>query len=151
MDFYDWILFIHILAGATWVGGLIYANVLMIATAKAGDSVALVDTALRVGKVNRTMLPPAGAITVLAGIYLVSDRWDFGDGWVSASLALALGVIAVAVGFMVPESRKVEREVAANGPGPAVGARLRRIGMLARLFTLVVAFVLLLMIWKPGL
>lgn len=152
MDFYDWVLFVHILAGSAWLGGLIYANALMYSTARAGEPSALVDTAIRAGRINRALLPPAGAVTILAGLYMVGDdsRWDLSDGWVLTALILALGVVALAIAFFVPETRSIEREVAANGPGPAVGARLRRIGLLARLVTVVLTFVLLLMIWRPG-
>lgn len=151
MDSYDWVLFIHLLASAAWLGGLLYSNVLMFVISRSGDPGVILDSALRVGKVNRLLLPPAGLVTVGAGAYLVGDRWEFSQEWVVISLVLSLLVIATAIFFFVPELRSIERVVAADGPGSAIAARLRRIGMLARLVTVVLIVVLLLMVWKPGL
>lgn len=147
---YEWMLFVHLLAAAAWLGGLLYSNVMMFVISRSGDPGVILDSALRVGKVNRLFLPPAGLVTVGAGAYLAGDRWEFSQEWVMIALVLALLVIATAIFFFVPELKTIEQIVATDGPGPAIAARLRRIGMLARVVTLVLIVVLLLMVWKPG-
>jgi uncharacterized membrane protein len=91
---YTWLLFVHVLAAAIWVGGAFLLAVLVIGVIRAcdPDEVARFGVALR--RVGPVLLAPATVATIGVGVWLVleSAAWDFGQFWIQ----LALGLFAAA-------------------------------------------------------
>lgn len=104
--FYDVVLWLHILAffiafGPTYAYGLFFAM-----AAKAGPQ-AMAQTG-RAVKTWDTIAGGIGALVILAtGIYLVIDRWEFSDFFVSWGLLVILAILGLTHGFFLPRTQKV--------------------------------------------
>lgn len=96
----DFLLIIHVLAAATWVGAGVFSGFAGSRMARQGG-----PAALGWAKVSREaavkVFNPAGILTALSGILLVifSDAYDWGDAFVTVGLTVVVinGVIGGAV------------------------------------------------------
>jgi uncharacterized membrane protein len=86
---------IHLLAAATWTGGLIVLGALVIALRRAGaDRSLLQATARQFGRVSWTAMAVAVA-TGVAQVFVMHMRWTYGRLHIKLTLvALAIGVAA---------------------------------------------------------
>jgi uncharacterized membrane protein len=110
--------------------------------------------------INRRFAAPALLVVLVTGIYQVDEGgFEFGDAWISASLAIVIALGALSGAYFVPSDRRlgamVEREVAAAGTGEVAlsdeylrGARTQ--GMVGALAGFLVVLAIFLMIVKPG-
>jgi uncharacterized membrane protein len=104
------------------------------------------------------LLTPAGAVALLAGLYLVGEAWDFADLFVNVGLIAIVLLLGLAHGFFNPQGRKAialaERDIAAAGAGEvtlsdeywAVSKRIAQVGTLAGIVILATIFF---MVVKP--
>lgn len=150
-SFYDWLLFLHVLAAMVWVGGLVGLSVLVTQVLRRGehDAVARFIGNLRV--IGPLTLAPATVAVVGFGIWLVldSDVWDFGQTWIV--LALALFAVAIVVGAVFQSRAAIGAQRAVDAGDTVEASRLLRRwswGMWLILVLLVVATWD--MVFKPG-
>lgn len=108
--------------------------------------------------INQWFASPALVVILLTGIYQMSEgNWDYGDVWVSASLAIVVVLAALNGAYFIPEDRKlgpmVERELAA-GSDVTLSAeyqrRAQREGIVGAIAGLLVIAAIFLMVVKPG-
>ena len=71
---------------------------------------------------NRYFASPALAVILLTGIYQMAEgNWDYGDFWVSGTLAIVLAIGAINGAYFIPTDRRllpmVERDIEAAGNG----------------------------------
>ncbi len=110
---------------------------------------------------NRRFASPALAVILLTGIYQMAEgNWDYGDFWVSGTLAIVLAIGARNGAYFIPTDRKllpmVERDIEAAGDGEVKLSdeylRLGRIeGMVGALMGFLIVTAIFLMVTKPGL
>lgn len=154
---YDVVVFVHVTAvvvafGATFAYPFFQAVVERVSPRS-------VPATFRAMHVTSRYLVVPGALVVLAsGIYLTSDRWDFGYRFVIVGLSIVVVVIILGATFFDRhEARAItlsERDVAAAGLGEVelseeyweVSKRIARVGMLASLLIVVTVFF---MVVKP--
>jgi len=110
--------------------------------------------------INRFFAGPALLVVLLTGIYQMAEGdWDYGDFWVSGTLAIVIALGALNGAYFLPADRKlgamVERDIEASGPGEVKlsdeyqrGARLE--GILGTVAGLLVIVAIFLMVTKPG-
>jgi len=72
--------------------------------------------------INQFFATPAILIVAGTGVYQVSEgNWDYGDLWVSGTIAILAVVALINVAFFIPTDRKllpmIEREIANLGGG----------------------------------
>lgn len=141
MDWYDWLLFLHVLSAFALVGALTVLWALVLATRPARPVVTGEAAAAIVRPAN--VLVVAGTLgTIVFGIWLAIDHDDYRvwDGWILASLVLW----AVGSGLGDRAGKAFTR--ALDGSLEA-----RRSGLvLHSAATVVVLAILILMIFKPG-
>lgn len=152
----EWALLFHLVGAFLFVGGAIVAAVGFEAARRRTlpGEVALLLALTRVG----VLLVALGALLVLPfGLWLVSlGPWDFGTGWVDASLALFAA--AAVLGWVGGQSPKQARLLAArlDREGRNGNAKLRallddRLARAANYATaLLVLAIVVLMVFKPG-
>jgi len=132
VDLYDWLLFLHVLAGFAIVGAVVVFAVLLVAPDPA---------VLRLTPLARRLWDTGGGGTIFFGVWLALNRpeYEIWDGWVIA--ALVLWVIAAAAGarFGMGYSSAIE-----------VGRPPERSLALYGAMTLAVSLLLIDMIFKPG-
>src|SRR5262249_58893874 len=97
-DFYDWLLFFHILGVALWLGGLVVASVFGTLVLRSRDLALVGRFTASLGIVGAIL--GTSMLAVLAfGIWLVvrSDAWNFGQAWVIAGLGLFAAAFPIRV------------------------------------------------------
>ena len=152
--FYDISVFVHVAAvvvgfGATFAESLTF------------------PLALKVGKqhlpyvhrlgiaINQRFASPALALIIITGVYQTSDRWDFGDFWISATFLIALILGAMNGAYFIPGERRlllqVERELADGGElSEDYQRKARRMGAMGALAGVLVLLAIFFMVTKPG-
>ncbi len=149
IDFYDVVVFVHVLAVVVAFGVTFAYPVMFAVAGRAGtDLVALhrFEVAL-----TRRLITPAMVVVLLAGIYLTVDRWDFSEPWISAALAIIIVIFGLVGGVLAPSERRA-LELAERDPGGDEYAReARKLGIVGSLATLLVVVAIFVMVTKPGL
>ena len=147
---YDWLLFLHILAAMLWLGGIVVIGAFafrILHTRQPGATAAFLGN-LRV--IGPLVLAPAPAILLAMGIWMVADRWEFDETWVS--LGFGLFLVAFLIGAAHQSRAAIAAEKASKaGDDAAALHHLRHwaYGMAVILVLLVVATWD--MVFKPGL
>ncbi len=151
MTLYELLLFVHILAAATWVGGAVMLKVQSARALKADPNRAA-ELALETERVGTTVLMPSSIVLLVAGLWLVFEGdWGFGPLWIKLGLGIyVVSAVAGAV-FLGPLYKQVGELRAERGPGDAeVTARLRRISNLSWVDLGLLVAAVFVMTVKPG-
>ena len=149
-------LFLHILA-AYWLAAGLFANTVVRAQAKRSSELRDKVAVLRVGaRIAQIFITPGSIIAGLLGFWLVTARgWGFQLGWVQASSALYLVMLAVGLGFVGPRMRAMVRAGEASLAAGAPTDEFKRLAaaklpaILADVLALGVVVLTLLMTLKP--
>jgi uncharacterized membrane protein len=158
VEFYDWLLALHVLAAFSLVAALVLYSVIIAASwnlSLPGD----VSRMFRLSRVGDAAIAVGALGTLVLGIWLAidSDDYQVWDGWVIA--ALVLWVLSLETGrrtgAVYNAVRDRARALATEGPDtprPELNAMLRSTTGLAFHAATVVLIVALLvvMIYKPG-
>jgi uncharacterized membrane protein len=148
---YDLLKYIHILAAIVWVGGAFIIQMLAIQASRSKDPTDLPRLGRDVGIVGGRVFPIASVILLVAGAYLVTQRWSFGQAWVTISLVLWLASLLSGALYLGPRSTKVGELFAAEGPTSVAGrALMAQIFLISRLELVSFAVIVFLMVFKPG-
>jgi hypothetical protein len=159
LDFYSFVLFLHI-ASAVIAFGVTFAYPVIQMAIQRGDVRALPAWHAAEEAVGRKLITPGATFVLLSGIYMALDRWDdLGGAWYSAAGVIVIVLLGLGHGFFVPQSRRMkaqaEADLAAGAADTgtmsaaydAIGRRVAAVGVLS---SLLVLLALLLMVWKPG-
>jgi hypothetical protein len=147
-----WILLAHVLGGATWFGASIYIEGLMASAARTKDPETIMTVGLKVAKTNGRVLMGAGFITLIFGTWLVFESvYSFEMLFVTVGFAVA--IIGLALGFFLfkPKGAEVEAIVAERGlTDPEAMAKMKSLGNLGHVMTLLVSIAMIMMVLKTG-
>jgi len=148
---YKALLFLHLLAAITWLGGAIHGEALLAMAGRRGPD-ARARTTLQVLDTSGRLTGPAGVVTIGLGFALVLETaWTFEMPWVVGAVVLAGFAVATWIGFLTPMGR--ELGVLAEREGlfhPEVATRAARLGGIFHANTALLTLVLFLMVFKPG-
>ena len=151
MTLYHLLLFIHILLGMVWVGGIVHSEVQIIGAERSRDPSRVVDAYVSLAATNRKLfLIPSWAVTGFGAWLVVETNRSFAELWIV--LAMIGSLLAAGVGLVVlaAEGMKISRMVRERQDREVVLARIFRLSRLRKVHTLVLVSVLALMIWQPG-
>ncbi|MEW6581771.1 MAG: DUF2269 family protein [Actinomycetota bacterium] len=153
MTRYETLLLIHVVMAVVWVGGGAALNILAVRVVSAGSPERTVGFARDVEWVGTRVFAPASLLALGSGVWAASEGdWSFGDPWISMGFAGWAFSFLVGMLFIGPQSGRVSRVVAAEGPSsPAAQAGIRRILLVSRVELLVLLVVIWAMVAKPGL
>ena len=151
---YEVAIFLHILGGFIWVGGLLYTQLIWqrMILSESDDSARGIYEAINWS--GNRIIVPAALVVLAAGITMVSvsEAWAFSQFWVIAALVL-FAVSAVGFGTwtdkLFAESLALLNDEGASGPGYRAAAH--RLIRITRIDGFVVITILALMVFKPGL
>jgi uncharacterized membrane protein len=153
---HDWLLLLHVAGAFCVLAGAAFAVVLNQAALRQ-ERPAQVALLLRLVRVSVFLIVVGMLSTLAFGLWLVDDTgYEFGDGWVSAALALwVIAIVAGAIGGgRDRKTRKLAERLAAEGDRPSeeLQARMRDPASLVLSYGSGAAIIaiLVLMIWKPG-
>ena len=153
MSLYELLLFLHLGAAITWLGGGVATQFFALRALKSGDSARIAGFALDIKWIGDRVLAFASLLTLIAGIALVleSDAWGFGDDWIVIALVLFAVTFLAGVGFFGPESGRIAALVSSEGAeSPAAQARIRRILVLSRIDLVLLFLIVFDMAVKPS-
>jgi uncharacterized membrane protein len=158
VDWYDWLLFLHILAAFVMVGGTVLYWTILVAGWRV-DRPSVAAAFFRVARPADLVVPAASVVTLGLGIWLAIylDAYRIWDPWILAAIALwvVYGVAGTRTGKIFARAGDRARELVAAGadePSPELNALLRsRAGLvLHSVSSAALLLILVLMIWKPG-
>lgn len=148
----QWILLAHVLGAATWFGAHVYVEGMMASATRTKDPETIMTVGLTVVKTNQRVLVGAGLVTLIFGIWLVVESvYDFGMIFVDVGLIATTIVLALSLLIVGPKGKEMAKLVAEHGlTDPEAQGKMRHIGKLSRVMTLLVAVAMILMVLKPG-
>lgn len=154
MSLDELLLFIHILAGITWVGGSIMLQIFGMRAVVAKDPDETKHFMRQADFLGKWVFMPAGIIILVVGSWLVTrdSRWDFDQFWISFAFVIVIVSALLGIFFYPRQIRKVEA-LQAEGKRPAdppFAASLRTIGRVSFFETLFLVAVVWAMVVKPG-
>jgi uncharacterized membrane protein len=159
---YDVSLFIHITVVVVGFGATFAEAIMFPVALKAGVRHLPYVHRLQLA-INQYMAGPALLVVLITGIYQTSERWEFDQFWISASLAIVILLGAINGAYFIPADRRlgpmVERDIAAAGGGEIKLSDLsdeyqrrgRIEGIVGAITDLLLIIVIYMMVTKPGL
>lgn len=156
---YDFSVFIHVTAVVVGFGATFAESVMFPVAMKMSPRNLPYVHQLQL-TINRFFAGPALVVVVITGIYQMSERnFEWGDFWVSGSLAIVIAIGALLGAYFIPTDRKllpmVEREIEAAGSGEVKLSEeyLRKgnvEGIMGTITGLLLIAAIFLMVTKPG-
>jgi uncharacterized membrane protein len=150
VTWYEFALFVHILAAVVWVGGGVTIQALSFRIIRADDPVRMAGFAKDVEKVGMFVFLPASLLVLGFGFALMAEgNWSY-DFWVIFGLAV-VGLSALTGSlFLGPEAGRIGKLIDAKGPEyPEVQERIKRILMISRIELTLLIAVVFAMVVKP--
>lgn len=151
MTWYEFWLFLHVVAAITWVGGAGAIQVFGVLTKRAADPAKTVFFARNVAWTVMRVFLPASILAFVSGVGLVETAgWDWGEPFIVFGLVLWAAVSLVAFGFLARAQGRAALSLEAEGPSPALMLRFRNLVWLSRVLLAVLLLIVFLMTVKPG-
>jgi uncharacterized membrane protein len=151
MTWYEFWLFLHVVAAITWVGGAGAIQVFGVLTKRAADPAKTVFFARNVAWTVMRVFLPASILAFVSGVGLEeTGGWDWGEPFVVFGLVLWAAVSLVAFGFLARAQGRAALRLEAEGPSPALMLRFRNLVWLSRVLLAVLLLIVFLMTVKPG-
>jgi len=138
--FYDVVLSIHVMAVVA-AFGVWFAYPLLVAPGDAAAHRAQV-------RVARLVVTPAGALALLAGVYLASDRSYWSEVWVSVPLLILIVLMGLTGAYFVPRQQRLA-ELAEAGGGAEYTALAVQVSRVAFAAAGLVVVAIFFMVAKP--
>jgi uncharacterized membrane protein len=153
VTWYDLLLFLHITGAVVWVGGAAMLQFFGLRTMATGSPARLVAFASDLEWIGFKVLMPFSAMAFLAGLGMVwnASFWTIGEDWIVIGLVLFALTFLAGMLFFGPESGRVGKLVAAEGPrSPIVQARIKRLIVLSRIDLVLLFLIIFDMTVKPS-
>ena len=145
----DWLVAIHILCAAIWVGGAFITQMHAIRATHGGE-VPLAAFSKDSEFVGMRVFLPASLILLGTGIWLISRDVFQLDEWVVWGLIVIGLSIVTGAGFLGPESGRLGQLIEERGTEDAeVQRRIKRIFLVSRVELVLLISVVLVMALKP--
>ncbi len=151
MTLYELLLFVHVLAAAAWVGGVVFFGFVLEVALRLDDRSLLLRLIAYDDRLAPIYYIPAIVLLLAAGVGLVLDGpWSFGDGWVIAGIALLLGAFALGILFFLPTAKRLRAAVDTAGvESPEVRERLASYRVLTWIDAAILVAAVFVMTVKP--
>ena len=150
---YHSLMTIHVLMAVAWIGGGLMITLQAERSRQAHDEAELIKTAITADFWATRVFIPASIVLLLCGIGMVVDgHIGFSKPFVDVGLAVWLVSLGLGSGFLGPQGKKVGQLVDAGGGtiDAAILARVDRILWVARVDLVLLVFVIVNMVIKPG-
>ena len=149
---YEYLLFLHVLMAAIWVGGAVTLQIYASRLIKENDALKLADFARHTAWIGQRVYAVASVILLIMGIWLVIDGpWEFSDAWVSIGMAGWGATFITGAFFIGPTAGKLAPAIEQKGAAdPEVQRGIKRILAIGRIDLAVLILVIADMTIKPG-
>jgi uncharacterized membrane protein len=144
-------LFLHVSATIVWIGGAVAAQVFGVLAKRSGDPSRSAGFGRDMGFIALKVFLPASLVVFVTGALLVEDaNWRWSEPFVVFGIVGWAAVSLVAFGYLSREMGKAGERMAAEGPSPALMARVGRLVLVARVLILVLFAIVFMMVVKLG-
>ena len=151
MTYYEVLLFLHILAAITWIGGGIALQLIGVRAEQTRNGPfmqALGDSSDWLAK--RLFIPSSLATLVLGILLTIEGPWTFDTLWINLGFAGFAASFLTGILFLKPEGERIGRAIAAHGPGSKQARQhIRRINVVQRVELVILVLVVAAMSIKP--
>lgn len=150
MTLYEFLLFVHIVCIAVWMGGGMVNAIFIKTAAGLTSTAAIAPIARRAHALGNMVFAPASILALATGIWLVIEGpWSFSDTWISIGFTGI--IVAIVIGAVFHSKRGARAvELAEADDLPALQQHLHGWVQLARVDLLLITLVILDMVVKPG-
>ena len=147
VQFYDVVLWIHILAFLIAFGPTYGYGMFMAAAGKAGPT-AMIEAVKVMAKWDRIAITTGSVVLLISGHYMASERWDFSDFFVNWGNIVFLVILGMTHAYFVPREKRV---IAALEQGNEAEAQAlgQKIGMVGAFMGVLVILTVYVMTAKP--
>jgi uncharacterized membrane protein len=149
----EWIVVLHVMAGAAWFGGQVYVEGLMAAAGRTKDSSTILTIALNVVKTSVRVFSGAAVLLLITGVWLLLDEsspYEFEDMFVSIGFLIVLIGLGVTLFYFRPKGASIESSIEQQGPTSETAlATAKQVSMVSHVMSLLVAIALIVMVLKP--
>ena len=147
VQFYDVVLWIHILAFLIAFGPTYGYGMFMAAAGKAGPA-AMIEAVKVMMRWDRVAITTGAIVLLVSGHYMASERWDFSNFFVNWGNIVILVLLGFTHAYFVPRERRV---VAALEEGRSDDAQAmgQQIGMVGAIMGVLVIITVYVMTAKP--
>jgi len=151
MSRYELWLFLHVAAAMVWIGGATAGQVFAALAKRSGDPARTAAFGRDIGFVGRYVFLPASLVVFVTGALLTEEGgWPWSEPFVLFGVAAWAVVSALAFGYVLRELKVAGATIAAEGPTPALVARVNRLVLIARVLIVVLFVIVFAMVVKPG-
>jgi uncharacterized membrane protein len=153
MSLYEFLVIVHILAAAVWIGGGIMITAIAARAWSSREDSRVIELS-RIGDfVGNRVFAPATLLVIISGAWAVTEGpWKFDQAWISIGFAGWIVGLLLALLWHRVEGSRIRAAVADGG---AAGAAARRIANLSLGIGLLELAILVVVVWamvaKPGL
>lgn len=150
---YHSLMTIHVLMAVAWIGGGLMITLQAERSRQAHDEAELVKTAISADFWATRVFIPSAVVLFLCGVGMVIDgHIGFGRPFVDIGLVGWLVSMGLGSGFLAPQGKKVGQLLDAGGGtvDAAIVQRVERILWVARVDLVILLFVIVNMVVKPG-
>ena len=147
VQFYDVVLWIHILAFLIAFGPTYGYGMFMAAAGKAGPT-AMIEAVKVMAKWDRIAITTGAVLLLVSGHYMASERWEFSDFFVNWGNIVFLVILGMTHAYFVPREKRV---IAALEQGNQEEAQAlgQKIGMVGAFMGVLVILTVYVMTAKP--
>ncbi len=154
VSFYDVVLTVHILAVVV-AFGVVFAYPLIDGHVRRTNPDDLAALHRLHALLGRRLITPAMVVILVAGLYLALDRWNLGDPWISATLAILIALFALAGAVLIPTDVRLAELAdrdrnAGRGPSADYAREERKAAIVGSVALLLIVVAIVLMVTKPG-
>lgn len=151
MELLDWVLWLHVVAGALWIGGIMWQEANTAAARRMGGDEAYVTTFLSSQATNGRIYPVATIVVLGTAIWMILGRdylaWD--QLWINISFGIFIISFVTGIAYFSRTERQISEAFEAGGYSPEISQRVRTMHMVGRVETILLLALVWLMVFKP--
>jgi uncharacterized membrane protein len=151
MTWYTFFKSVHVLCAVIWVGGAFVSQFYARLALASPDRSRQATFAKDVEWIGLRIFTTSSLLVFLSGVAATQNaHWPWGSNWITFGLIVFGASFVSGAGFLGPESGRLSKLIAAEGPeSPAVTARIRRILLVSRIELVLLIAVIWNMVVKP--
>ena len=147
----NWLLFLHIVAGALWIGGVMWQEGHTAAFRRDGEE-AYTRAFLRAQATNGKLYPVATLLVIGTALWMIfaTDGLSFGTLWIDIATGLFAVSFITGIAYFSRGSDKLSERLEAEGFNAEIAAGVRTMHMVARVEVIVLLALVWLMVFQPA-
>jgi hypothetical protein len=147
----NWLLFLHIVAGALWIGGVMWQEAHTAGARRDGEE-AYTRAFLKAQATNGRVYPVATILVIGTALWMIfgQDGLNFGILWIDIATALFAISFITGIAYFSRGSDKLSERLESEGYSAEIASGVRTMHMVARVEVIVLLALVWLMVFQPA-